>query len=96
MDMEEAASHGAAMKSALLSPKFRIQTTFNIIETVMYPIKISWESDASYVLLVASSSSSSSSSSPLTVSVVVIFGTARRPHLFWVCHHCPPFHLWRV
>jgi hypothetical protein len=43
MDMEEAASHGAAMKSALLSPKFRLQTKFDIVDTVQYPIKITWE-----------------------------------------------------
>jgi hypothetical protein len=32
------------MKSALLSPKFRLQTSFDIVESCMYPIKISWSS----------------------------------------------------
>ena len=43
MDMEEAASHGAAMKSALLSPKFRLQTKFDIVDNCIYPIKITWD-----------------------------------------------------
>jgi len=46
LDMEEAAAHGAAMKCALLSPKFRIQTTFDIIDAQMYPIKVSWDGSA--------------------------------------------------
>lgn len=46
LDMEEAASHGAAMKCALLSPKFRIQTTFNIIDAQKYPVKVSWDGAA--------------------------------------------------
>ena len=35
------------MKSALLSPKFRLQTSFDIVESCMYPIKISWSSSSS-------------------------------------------------
>ena len=35
------------MKSALLSPKFRLQTSFDIVESCMYPIKISWSSSGS-------------------------------------------------
>ena len=46
LDMEEAAAHGAAMKCALLSPKFRIQTTFDIIDAQSYPIKVSWDGAA--------------------------------------------------
>ena len=36
-------SHGAAMKSALLSPKFRLQTKFDIVDNCIYPIKITWD-----------------------------------------------------
>ena len=46
LDMEEAAAHGAAMKCALLSPKFRIQTTFDIVDAQSYPIKVSWDGAA--------------------------------------------------
>lgn len=44
MNADEAVSRGAALQSAILSPRFKV-LPYEIIETQPYPVKISWEGE---------------------------------------------------
>merc|ERR1712157_497901 len=45
MNADEAVARGAALQSAILSPRFRV-APYEIIEYQPYPILVSWEGDA--------------------------------------------------
>lgn len=46
MNADEAVARGAALQSAILSPRFKV-LPYEIIEAQPFPVKISWESDGS-------------------------------------------------
>ena len=45
MNTDEAASRGAALKCAILSPTFRVRE-FNIVDSVINEITINWSADS--------------------------------------------------
>jgi heat shock protein 4 len=45
MNADESVARGAALQSAILSPRFKV-LPYEIIEAHMYPIKVSWQDDA--------------------------------------------------
>jgi heat shock protein 4 len=46
MNADEAIARGAALQSAILSPRFKV-LPYEIIESQPFPVKISWEGDGS-------------------------------------------------
>jgi len=46
MNADEAVARGAALQSAILSPRFKV-LPYEIVEAQPFPVKISWEGDAS-------------------------------------------------